>query len=276
MKTRLSMVCLAVLVSGTRTPAEVHRWIRFDDAGVMRYGLVADDQVRVIEGAPWNDPRPTGRTISLQEVRVAVPTDPKIVLAAAYNFRSHLGEREAPTEPQFFWKTPQCLIADRQRIELPVGAGNAHYEAELVIVMGRTTRNATIEEAANAIFGYTCGNDISERTWQKTDVQWWRAKASRTFGPVGPVVVSGADWQSLRIQGLHNGRLVQDESASDMLFSPPELVQYASRFVTLRPGDLIFTASPGKTEALKPGDIYEVRIEPIGRLRNGVSAEDPN
>ena len=262
------VIVLALLVQ--ITSAQQRRWIRFQQGDQTRYGIVEGEQLRVIEGLPWKDHRLTEHTLELKDVTIATPTEPRLVLAAAYNFRSHLGEREAPTEPQFFWKTPQCLVPDGHAIVLPKGAENAHYEAELVLVIGKAVRNATLEEAEAAIFGYTCGNDVSERSWQQTDIQWWRAKASQTFGPVGPVIVSGVDWRSMRIQGLHNGKLVQNEAASDMLFSPAELVQFASRFVTLHPGDLIFTASPGKTEALSDGDSYQVRIEPIGMLTNPV------
>ena len=270
MTCRQVLTIVSWLTLTTAASAEVTHFVRFNDSGTMRYGVVDGDQVRVIDRAPWRPFQTTDRTVAFQAIRPAIPTEPSVVLGAAYNFRSHLGERQAPTEPQFFWKTPHSLIPHGQAIELPGGADNAHYEAELVLVIGRRIRNATLKEAEAAIFGYTCGNDVSERSWQKTDVQWWRAKGSRTFGPVGPVIVSGVDWKTLRIQGMHNGKLVQDEDASDMLFPPAQLVQYASRFVTLNPGDLIFTASPGLTTPLKPGDTYEVRIEPIGTLRNPV------
>ncbi len=269
------VVCVLIYVSLSMVvSAEVTHWIRFDDDGTLRYGIIEGEQVRIIDGLPWGDYRKSNRTVPRDEVKPTIPSSPTNVLGAAYNYRSHLGEKTAPTVPQFFWKTAQSLVADGEPIVLPPGAGNAHYEAELVIVIGKSVRDATLEQAAQAIFGYTCGNDVSERDWQKSDVQWWRAKASRTFGPVGPVIVSGVDWKQLRVQGLHNGKLSQDESASDMIFSPVELVQYASQFVTLQPGDLIFTAAPGATEALSPGDTFEVRIEPIGTLRNSVRGND--
>ena len=254
--------------------AEVVRWVRFNDAGTSRYGQVQGEQVQVIEGLPWSDHKTTKTVLERSNITPLVPTAPTNVLGAAYNFRSHLGEREAPKRPQFFWKTPQCLIADQQPIRLPIDAQDAHYEAELVIVISQQVANATESQAENAIFGFTCGNDVSERSWATGDIQWWRAKASRTFGPVGPEIVCGLDWKELRVQGKHNGELVQNESAADLIFSPVELVQYASRYVTLLPGDLIFTASPGSTAALRPGDTYEVVIEGVGTLQNPVVRDE--
>ncbi len=269
----VSVLLSAICSSGLA--AEVTRWIRFDDAGTVRYGLVEGDVVRVIDGQPWSHYKKENRTLSLSDIRPLVPTEPKVVLAAALNYRSHLGERTAPTQPQFFWKTPHCLVAHGEPIRLPQDSHNVHYEAELVIVIGRTVENATLEEADTAIFGFTCGNDVSERDWAANDLQWWRAKAARSFGPVGPVIVTGLDWKTLRIRGLHNGKVVQDGSVSDLLFSPAKLVQFASRYVTLRPGDLIFTATPGKTQSLRPGDTYEVVIDGVGSLLNPVKMALP-
>lgn len=252
---------------------EVQRWVRFEDGGKPSYGLVTGEDVQIIAGEPWNNPQPTGRTLPTKDLVPLVPVQPQLVLGAAYNYRSHLADRTAPTKPQFFWKTPQCLLAHGQPIELPASALNAHFEAELVIVVGEKVEHATLDEAEAAIFGYTCGNDISERDWSLSDVQWWRAKASRTFGPLGPEIVSGLDWKTLRVRGIHNGVVAQDEAAADLLFSPAELLQHASQFVTLHPGDVIYTGSPGKTAALKSGDEFTVEINGVGTLRNPVIAE---
>ncbi len=268
--------CLSIALSFmfvSHLSAQEKRFLRFDDAGSTRYGLIDGELVRVLDGPPWENPAVSSRTLTLSQVKPLVPTEPQIVLAAAYNFRSHLGTRTQPSQPQFFLKTPQCLIASGTPVRLPASAANAHYEAELVIVIGQAIENGTLAEATQAIFGFTCGNDVSERTWQETDVQWWRAKSSRTFGPVGPVIVSGLEWKSLRIRGVHNGNVAQDESAADMLFSPAELVQFASRYVALQPGDLVFTGSPGNTEPLRNGDVFEVQIDGIGKLSNPVIQE---
>jgi 2-keto-4-pentenoate hydratase/2-oxohepta-3-ene-1,7-dioic acid hydratase in catechol pathway len=151
-----------------------------------------------------------------------------------------------------------------------MGAANVHYEGELVVVIGKETKGVTASEAASCIFGYTCGNDVSERDWQKGDLQWWRAKGSDTFGPLGPAISVGLDYRNARLQTRVNGEVRQSQSLSDLLFDPATVVSHASRCVTLLPGDVIFTGTPGTTRALKPGDTVEVEIDGIGILRNVV------
>ncbi|MCS7316470.1 MAG: fumarylacetoacetate hydrolase family protein, partial [Bryobacterales bacterium] len=123
-----------------------------------------------------------------------------------------------------------------------------------------------------AIFGVTCGNDVSERDWQKSDIQWWRAKGADTFAPMGPAIARGLDYGNLRLRTRLNGKVVQEQSTADLLFDGPAIVSFASRYVTLEPGDVIFTGTPGTTQAVKPGDVIEVEIEGIGVLRNPVIA----
>ena len=147
-----------------------------------------------------------------------------------------------------------------------------------MIVIARKARHVAKEEAEDYIFGYTCGNDVSERNWQNgsvgdpADRQWWRAKGSDTFGPLGPCIVTGLEYEyrQSHIQSLLNGEVVQSQMLSDLIFDPPTLVSFASRYVTLLPGDVIYTGTPGKTKAMKPGYVVEVVIEGIGTLRNPV------
>ena len=155
---------------------------------------------------------------------------------------------------------------------IPRGTNEVHFEAELVIVIGRKAKNVSADDARACILGVTCGNDISARDWQKSDVQWWRAKGSDTFGPLGPVIVSGLDYNNLKLQLRQNGKVMQQASTSELIHNVGETVSVASRYITLNPGDLIFTGTPGKTSAIKPGDKLEVEIEGIGTLANPVVA----
>jgi len=120
------------------------------------------------------------------------------------------------------------------------------------------------------IFGITCGNDVSERIWQKNDLQWFRAKAADTFAPLGPAVVQGLNYDDLHVTTRLNGEVRQSQSTKDLLFSVANLVSYISRFVTLLPGDLIYTGTPGTTGQMNPGDVVEVEVEGVGILRNRV------
>ena len=142
-----------------------------------------------------------------------------------------------------------------------------------MIVIGTTVKNASPEQARNAIFGVTAGNDVSERDWQggpEKDLQWWRAKGADTFGPFGPAIVRGLDYGNLLLQTRLNGKVVQKQNTSDLLFDCPAIVAYASRYVTLMPGDIIFTGTPGSTQKMNHGDTVEVDIESVGVLRNRV------
>ena len=141
------------------------------------------------------------------------------------------------------------------------------------MVIGKTAKNASIQQAREAIFGFTCGNDVSERQWQHgphQDLQWWRAKGSDTFGPLGPAIVTGLDESRLLLQTRLNGEVVQKQHTSDLIFDCPTIVSYVSKWVTLEAGDVIYTGTPGATKKMETGDTVEVEIEGIGILRNRV------
>jgi 2-keto-4-pentenoate hydratase/2-oxohepta-3-ene-1,7-dioic acid hydratase in catechol pathway len=149
-----------------------------------------------------------------------------------------------------------------------------HYEGELVVVIGRQVKNASVEQARDAIFGVTCGNDVSERNWQHgpaKDMQWWRAKGCDTFAPLGPAIVTGLDYDTLLLRTRLNGEVVQKQYTSDLIFDCPTIVSYITRWITLMPGDIIYTGTPGATRKMSPGDVVEVEIEGIGVLRNPVT-----
>jgi 2-keto-4-pentenoate hydratase/2-oxohepta-3-ene-1,7-dioic acid hydratase in catechol pathway len=148
-----------------------------------------------------------------------------------------------------------------------------HYEGEVVAVIGKDCRRISPAQAPRFILGYTCGNDVSERTWQGEDWSFWRAKGSDTFAPVGPWIETEIDARNLDLVVRVNGDQVQHCNTRDMLFTFPEIVSYISQHVTLRPGDLVFSGTSGTTTAIKPGDVVEVEIPGIGVLSNPVEAE---
>ncbi len=188
------------------------------------------------------------------------------------NFRSHLGNRPVPQKPELFWKPVSALLDPGEAIRIPADAKTVHSEGELVLVIGRKVKGVSRAEAEACIFGYTCGNDVSEREWQRADLQWWRAKGADTFAPLGPAIAAGLDWRRSRLETRINGTVQQSQILSDLIFDPPEIVSHASRAVTLLPGDVIYTGTPGTTGAIRPGDVVEVEIEGIGCLSNPVAA----
>jgi 2-keto-4-pentenoate hydratase/2-oxohepta-3-ene-1,7-dioic acid hydratase in catechol pathway len=216
---------------------------------------------------------------------VPVPFDVGKIICAGMNYRDHAEETglDVPERPVLFAKWSNALIGPGDPIVLPSLTAQVDYEAELGVVIGRRSRDLEVEDALDAVGGYVCVNDVSARDLQFADGQWTRAKSLDTFCQVGPRIVAAADVpdpQALRIRCLVNGEALQDSSTSNMVFSVAELVAYASRGMTLEPGDLIATGTPagvGFTRKppifLRPGDEVTVEIEGVGELTNPVRAE---
>jgi 2-keto-4-pentenoate hydratase/2-oxohepta-3-ene-1,7-dioic acid hydratase in catechol pathway len=136
--------------------------------------------------------------------------------------------------------------------------------------MSKKTKNVARAQAADHIFGITAGNDVSERDWQKNDLTWFRAKGSDTFGVLGPCIVTGLNYNDLRVQSRVNGEVRQDGRTTELIFPVDVIVSYISQFATLYPGDVIYTGTPGTTKAMQPGDVVEVEIEGVGVIRNRI------
>ncbi len=250
------------------------RYVRYAVDARVSYGIADGDRIAEIRGDLFGTHEKTGATHSLSSVKLLYPCEPPKILAVGLNYKSHLGARKAPEHPEMFYKPVSALQNPEDPIVLPKDATNVHFEGEIVAVMGKTAKNVSPEQACEAIFGVTCGNDVSEREWQHgaegKDLQWWRAKGSDTFAPLGPAIVTGIDYDNLLLQTRVNGEVVQKQFTSDLLFDLPSIVSWISRWVTLTPGDVIYTGTPGSTTRLKPGDVVEVDIEQIGVLRNPV------
>jgi 2-keto-4-pentenoate hydratase/2-oxohepta-3-ene-1,7-dioic acid hydratase in catechol pathway len=251
---------------------EPELFVRFEGGGGVSYGVLQGDRVRPVRGDIFGDYELQADAIPLSSVRLLAPVVPSKVIAVGLNYQSHLGAREPDPYPGLFAKYPTSLVGPGEAIVRPPDSGNLHYEGEMVVVIGKEARNVPEEDAADYVFGVTAGNDVSERDWQSGDLQWLRAKASDTFGPVGPVIARGLNHNDLLLQTRVNGEVRQSERTADLLFDVEAIVSYVSRYVTLFPGDIIFTGTPGSTQALEPGDVVEVELEGVGVLRNPVVA----
>jgi 2-keto-4-pentenoate hydratase/2-oxohepta-3-ene-1,7-dioic acid hydratase in catechol pathway len=253
-------------------------YTRFEYNNSKHYGIVADGRVNEMEGGLFDRPQDsspqfTGRQFALDEVKLLAPCEPPKILAVGQNYISHLGERKTPKNPEMFYKPISSLQNPSEPIEIPPDAEDVHFEGELVVVIGKTIRNASREEAMAAVFGVTCGNDVSDRNWQRgpgKDVQYWRAKGCDTFAPLGPVIVTGIDYSDLLLTTRLNGEVVQQQRTSDLIFDVPTVISFINRYVTLTPGDVIYTGTPGNTRRIQPGDVVDVEIEGIGTLWNPV------
>ena len=207
---------------------------------------------------------------SRRELEWVEPVGGAKVIAVGLNYRSHIGNAEPAAEPGLFPKYPTSLIGHEQDIITPQGASPLHFEGELVLVIGKTCSKVSEADALDCVFAVTAGNDVSERRWQATDLQWLRAKGSDTFGPVGPSMVVGLDPDDLLVQTRVNGEVMQSERTSDLIFDVPTMISYISQYFTLKAGDMIFTGTPGSTRGMSPGDVVEIEVEGVGVLRNTV------
>jgi 2-keto-4-pentenoate hydratase/2-oxohepta-3-ene-1,7-dioic acid hydratase in catechol pathway len=270
--TKLIPGLLASTLAASSTLAQVTKYVRYDHEGKVSYGVLADETIQELGGSPIEGARPTGKTVPLASVRLLAPVEPSKVIAVGFNYRSHLDGREPPSEPPLFAKFPTCIVGPDAEIVYPQGASNVHFEGELVVVIGKKASRVSKEDAASYVFGVTAGNDVSERDWQRDDLQWFRAKGSDGFGPLGPAIVTGLDHNDLLLQTRVNGKVLQKQRTSDLIFDVEHIVSYVSQFVTLMPGDVIYTGTPGATSAMKPGDVVEIEIEGVGILRNRIAA----
>lgn len=259
------------------------KYVRFTHQGRESHGLLEGESVLPIEGDLFGERRPSGAMLPVGDVTLLAPVRPTKIIAVALNYMDHLpaggrfvsGEpgREAPGVPELFLKTPSAVVGPDEAIVLPAGAGRVDAEGELVAVIGRRARGVSPEEALGCVLGYTCGNDVSAREWQRGDIQWWRAKSCDTFAPLGPCIVDGLDPANLDLQTRVNGEVKQSSNTRQLIHDVARIISFASRVMTLEPGDLIYTGTPGTTEPLRPGDVVEVEIEGIGVLRNPVRGE---
>lgn len=268
--------CMSGTKGDTRsrpTDEKVVTYARFRAGDTESYGIVQGDTITRIDGDLFGTWKKTDKTYALNDVKLLPPTKPTKVLALAGSYLTHLGEEHPrPANPEVFFKVPSCLISQGDNVVHPKHTAEIHLEAEMVIVIGRRAKDVAVDKAMSHILGVTCGNDISARDWQSNDRQWWRAKGADTFGPCGPFIVAGIDYDDLLLQSRVNGKVIQSQRTSDLLFNVAEIVSWISGHVTLEPGDLIYTGTPGKTVAIKPGDVVEIELEHVGVLRNPVVA----
>ena len=265
-----AFVAVLVIASACMAQGDITKYVRYSHSGVTSYGVLEGETIHALQGDLFSSPTRTGETVALDAVQLLAPCEPVKVIAVGLNYQSHLGDREPAEYPGLFAKYPTSIVGPDADIVMPPDANNLHYEAVLVLVLGRRASNVSAEAAADYGFGVTAGNDISERDWQRADLQWFRAKGSDTFGPIGPMIVAGIDYSDLQVQSRVNGEVRQTGRSSDLLFDVPTIVSYVSRYVTLMPGDVIFTGTPGTTMAMEPGDVVEIEVEGVGVLRNTV------
>jgi 2-keto-4-pentenoate hydratase/2-oxohepta-3-ene-1,7-dioic acid hydratase in catechol pathway len=218
------------------------------------------------------------------------PVDRKVLdavrnfYAAGLNYRAHIewansrgNAYKVPAQADIGYRSPNALIANGDEIVIPPdSAGPVEYEGELVAVIGREAKNLTEENALDCVEGYTLGNDVSERSWQKSDRTLWRAKNVDAFKPMGPAIVSGIDPMNQVIEVRINGKTVSSYHTRGMIFGVAHYLARMSRYCTLHPGDVVWFGCDGPTlPALEAGDRVEVANDAIGVLSNRVRRSQP-
>jgi 2-keto-4-pentenoate hydratase/2-oxohepta-3-ene-1,7-dioic acid hydratase in catechol pathway len=249
------------------------RTCRFRRSSREFYGVIDGQKVRALTAEPWAGGLPEGPALDLSEVDLIAPVVPSKVVCVGRNYRAHAAElgSEVPKEPLLFLKPSTAVVGPGGEIRLPEASKEVHHEAELGVVIGRVlTRAATATEARQAIFGFTCVDDVTARDIQRAEKHFTRAKSFDTFCPIGPVIETDLDPMEAVVTCRVNGEQRQRGFTKDMVFDPCLLVAFISQVMTLLPGDVVSTGTPEGVGPIKRGDWVEVEVSGIGVLKNPV------
>ena len=252
------------------------KYVRFEGRdGQPRYGRVEGEEILELSGSYFGPCKLVGRRMALNAARLLCPTVPSKVICLGLNYRDHAKEMKEtlPEEPRLFLKPDTSVIGPGDAIRCPPMSKQVDYEAELGIIIGRTLRRVSPEEALAGVFGYTCLNDVTARDLQRKDGQWTRAKGFDTFCPIGPWITDEINPDDAEIELLLNGERKQHSNTSQFVFKTAQIISFISHVMTLKPGDAIGTGTPSGIGPMRPGDTVEVRIAGIGGLVNTVANE---
>ena len=256
------------------------RWIRFSLQGHTAYGILDRDRIVEVAGDPFRGYERTSRAHSLSDVKIEVPVIPPTFYCVGLNYAAHIREAAAklgtpadlPRQPDVGYRATNALIAHEDPVVIPTDARKVQYEGELVVVIGQRAQHLSEADALSCVLGYTIGNDVSERTWQKADRTLWRAKNTDTFKPMGPWIETDVDLDALETSVRVNGKETTRFRTNDMLFGVAAYIAAITRYITLYPGDVLWMGTDGTSPDLKAGDTVEVEITGIGTLRNPFTA----
>ena len=237
------------------------------------YGEVRGDEVRVLAKPYWLGVESTGEVRRLADVDVDLPVAPSKLIAVGLNYADHIVEmkRTPLGRPLIWFKAPSSLLQHNGTIEIAFPEHQTDFEVELAVVIGRTAKNASVEQAPDHIFGYTIGIDISDRDLQKSEKQFGRCKSFDTYTPIGPFVHAEVDLSNLVLELRQNGEVRQRTRTSQMIYSVADIVSFASQSLKLLPGDVILTGTPSGVGPIHPGDELEAQIDDWPVLRNRVT-----
>ncbi|MDD3903311.1 MAG: fumarylacetoacetate hydrolase family protein [Sphaerochaeta sp.] len=248
------------------------KYLRFSYQDTVRYGLLQDTTIQVLDGTPFTKYTITDTNLDLNDVKILTPCDYSKAVCIGLNYRDHAEEFQLPipTEPVVFLKPSTSALPYGGVVDYPIQCKRLDYEAELAIVIAKKAKNIEIDQVSEYILGYTCANDITARDLQPKQGQWTIAKSFDTFCPFGPFISDEVDPADLAIESRVNGKTMQKSSTKNLIFKVPFLVSYLSKVMTLLPGDIILTGTPGGISGMHHGDTVEIVIEGLGILKNTI------
>ncbi len=251
------------------------KYIRYQSETGPQVGVYTDEaDVKQVSGSIVEGFTAGDSVGALGSLHLLAPLEPGKVVAIGLNYVAHVTEmdksRELPEFPVMFMKPNSAIIGPNENIRLANPENPTHYEAELCVIIGKTAVNVDEANALDYVFGYTCGNDVSDRTVQYARGQWIQGKGYDSYCPLGPCIETDLDVSNVRVQSRLNGEQRQDETTDKLIFSVPYLISYISKVMTLEPGDVIMTGTPHGVGPMKAGDVIEIEVEGIGVLRNPV------
>lgn len=252
------------------------KYVRYEDTdGKIYYGILQDHSVQRLEGELFGEHRLGDVTTDLSLVRLLAPCIPGKVVGVGANYMSHLLNKNIPipAQPRIFFKPGTSVIGPMDDILCPDPKDEIHFEGELGVVIKKPCKGVLRENALDYVFGYTCLNDVTDRTMLDADIQWARAKGSDTFCPMGPVISDEVNCFDVLLETRVNGEVRQHMSTADLVFDVPALIEFISRSITLYPGDVIATGSPAGMGRMLPGQTIAIEIEGIGILQNTMIAK---
>jgi len=255
------------------------RWLRYEAGSREHYGIIEGNEVVEVTGDPFAGYQTTRIKHKLNDVKFLVPVVPKTFYAAGLNYPEHVTEAakklgrepELPKEADIGYRANNALIAHDEAIVIPKDAGElVQYEAELVAVIGTKAKHLSERDALSCVLGWTIGNDMSERTWQRSDRTLWRAKNSDTFKPMGPWIETDFDLDKAMTIVRVNNEEADKFHTNNMVHGAAKFISRMSQYLTLYPGDVVWMGTDGWPRNLKHGDMCEIEITGIGILRNPV------
>lgn len=255
------------------------RWCRFNYRDKATFGIIEGDHIIPVWGNPFEEYARVNTKVVLEGTQLLAPIIPGTFWATGRNYPKHLEDRVAHGEstPESAWasfRASGALIGTGETIVIPADCpDDVEYEGELVVVIGTKSKHLTYENAMDAVFGYTIGNDIGAMTWHRTDPRPWRSKGCDTWKPMGPWIETAFDVEQAVATTRYNGKVMVEFKVTTWRHSIADVLVALTKYLTLHPGDILWMGAEGVSPRLKHGDVIEVSITGIGTLRNPVIRE---